>query len=125
MKITELCERLRKQYRDGVDCGIYKSADSSNQNVYYVVPPAPPSSLSKNIPVQKVAEANRTIQNLPSYHEMDELDRLINYLFVRREAMLSSRMEGTWSTIYEVLAEKKQLNRQSQEQSRCVAMLMP
>lgn len=38
-----------------------------------------------------------------SYSEMDDLDKIINFLFVRREAVLSSRLEGTWSTIDEVL----------------------
>ncbi len=44
-----------------------------------------------------------TLHKLSSYSQMDELDKLINYLFVRREAVQSSRLEGTWSTIDEVL----------------------
>jgi Fic family protein len=43
------------------------------------------------------------LHKLPSFSEMDEIDKLINYLFVRREAVQSSRLEGTWSTIDEVL----------------------
>ena len=34
---------------------------------------------------------------------MCELDKLINYLFIRREVVQSSRLEGTWSTIDHVL----------------------
>jgi Fic family protein len=41
----------------------------------------------------------KALQSLPSFCEMSDLDKIINYLFVRREAVQSSRLEGTWSTI--------------------------
>ena len=37
--------------------------------------------------------------SLPEYSKMSEIDKVINYLFIRREVVQSSRMEGTWSTI--------------------------
>ena len=50
-----------------------------------------------------MGRANATLTRLPSFREMSAIDRLINYFFVRREAVESSRMEGTWSTIDDVL----------------------
>jgi Fic family protein len=48
-------------------------------------------------------QAMRLLQELPTPEQADDLDRLTSFLFLRREAIQSSRMEGTWSTIDHVL----------------------
>lgn len=103
MNINELNSKLKMPYLKNSDCGICKSKDSKNSNIFFVVPPPPPIKIQSGFSVKKVSEAMSALQKLSSFSEMDELDKLINYLFVRREAVQSSRLEGTWSTIDEVL----------------------
>lgn len=104
MNIKELHPTLQKAYKADLDCGLVKTKDSKNPNIYFVVPPTPPVEMMSHFPIKKISEALSTLRKIPSYGEMDDLDKLINYLFVRREAVQSSRMEGTWSTIDEVLS---------------------
>lgn len=47
--------------------------------------------------------ANETFRKLPRLDALNDLDRLVLSLLVRREALQSSRMEGTVSTIEQVL----------------------
>jgi Fic family protein len=103
MNINELHPKLKKTYVKDADCGIAKSKDSKNPNLFFIVPPTPPTKIKNEFSLKKVSEAMAALHKLPTYSEMDELDKLINYLFVRREAVQSSRMEGTWSTIDEIL----------------------
>ena len=103
MNIKELHPRLNKPYTKNSECGVTKSKDSKNPNIYFVVPPPPPQKINNLFSIRKANEAMAILHKLSSYSEMDELDKLINYLFVRREAVQSSRLEGTWSTIDEVL----------------------
>jgi Fic family protein len=102
MNINELHPSLKKPYKKNVGHGIIKSQDSINSNIYFVVPPPPPRKIQINS-LKIINEAMRILNKHPEYSEMDELDKLINYLFVRKEAVESSRLEGTWSTIDEVL----------------------
>ena len=104
MNINELHPKLKKAYSENSGCGITKSKDSKIPNLYFVVPPLPPSKIGEGFSFKKVSEAMTALNKLSSFSEMDDLDKLINYLFVRREAVQSSRLEGTWSTIDEVLS---------------------
>jgi Fic family protein len=104
MNINELHPKLRKTYKENSECGICKSKDSKLPNLYFVVPPLPPSKIGEGFSFKKISEAMTALNKLTSFSEMDDLDKLINYLFVRREAVQSSRLEGTWSTIDEVLS---------------------
>lgn len=99
MKKTELTEILRQDYTPSRGCGVLKVSDPDWQNIVFVVPPPPPTELNQKLPFGKIAQAIKILSSLPTYKEMTELDRLINYLFVRREVVQSSRLEGTWSTI--------------------------
>lgn len=114
MNINELCDTLKQDYEEGESCGVVKLPDAGWENIYFVVPPRPPLKLElKDLPIKSLNEANKILGKLPSYEEMTELDKLINFLFVRREVVQSSRLEGTWSTIDhaltpgEIVDEKK------------------
>ena len=99
MNKNELCEQLKKDYSDELKGGLLKIDDPDWQNILFVVPPPPPKEINSKLPYSLLAEANKTFYSLPTYDQMSELDKLINYLFVRREVVQSSRLEGTWSTI--------------------------
>lgn len=103
MNINELHPKLQKPYSKNSECGVTRSKESKNPNIYFVIPPSPPRKISSLLCVKKVREAMSVLHKMSSFSEMDDLDKLINYLFVRREAVHSSRLEGTWSTIDEVL----------------------
>lgn len=113
MNINELAPRLKKKYSNELECGICKSKDSKILNIFYVVPPPPPIKIKDKFSIKKMSESMSLLQKLPSYSEMDEIDKLINFLFVRREAVQSSRLEGTWSTIDEVLTPATRSNNSS------------
>ncbi|MBC7691082.1 MAG: Fic family protein [Methylotenera sp.] len=51
------------------------------------------------MPAHALSKAVRLIEQLPRADQADPLDHLVSHLFLRREAVQSSRMEGTWSTI--------------------------
>jgi Fic family protein len=104
LNINELHPKLRKPYSEKTKCGICKSKDSKISNLYFIVPPLPPNKIDEGFSFKKTSEAMNALNKLSSFSEMDDLDKLINYLFVRREAVQSSRLEGTWSTIDEVLS---------------------
>jgi Fic family protein len=59
--------------------------------------------MPRGLPVAAIARAMRVLEQLPAIDSTDELDQRIAFLFLRREAVESSRMEGTWSTIDHVL----------------------
>lgn len=101
MKIDELVEELRRPYSSERGYGVTKLTNPPKelQNIYFVVPKPPIRNIPDNLPHHLLSEALRVINSLPSLDEMTELDKLINYLFVRREVVQSSRLEGTWSTI--------------------------
>ncbi len=99
MKRTELCEILKADYRKGMKAGVLKIDLPNYTNIYFVIPPSPPKNDIKDLPYEHLSKATRVLATLPFYQEMSDMDKLINHLFVRREAVQSSRLEGTWSTI--------------------------
>jgi len=103
MNKDELTPKLRQQYQQKLGCGIAKVDDKGYENIWFVVPPAPPITAPDNLPITSIAAANAVLSRLPDFETMDSTDRLINYFFTRREALQSSRIEGTWSTIDNVL----------------------
>ena len=76
-----------------------KIPDKGWENIHFVIPPPPPRELKEGLPYSLIGEALRVLASLPAPGEMDDLDRLVSYLFVRREVVQSSRLEGTWSTL--------------------------
>jgi Fic family protein len=105
MKIDELVEDLRQPYSMERGYGVTKliKPEKEWQNIYFVVPKHPPREITSKLPHKLLNEALKVIGKLPRVNEMSQLDKLINYLFVRREVVQSSRLEGTWSTIDHVL----------------------
>lgn len=100
MNINELVSVLQEPFTQEKGFGITKLNAPDWENIYFIVPPPPPKKIDiKSLPHQILAEAIRALAKLPSVSEMDELDKIVNYLFVRREVVQSSRLEGTWSTI--------------------------
>lgn len=104
MKRQELAGRLQQPYTTARGYGVEKVENAGYENVWFVVPPAPPRRLSENPDLKLLRDANLTLQARPKMTLASELERTTAYLLIRREAVSSSRMEGTWSTVDEVLS---------------------
>ena len=104
MKRDELSGKLQQEYKAGLPCGVSKIPGKDYENIWFVVPPPPPTTLPSGLNASIIAKATRVIEELPKSDQLSELDKLVSYLFVRREAVQSSRMEGTWSTIDHILS---------------------
>ena len=72
-------------------------------DMWFVVPPAPTRITPDHLPAKVLAEATTILIQQRSLDQADDLDRLVSYLFLRKEAVESSRMEGTMSTIEHIL----------------------
>lgn len=88
------------------------------RNIWFVVPPPPPGRPPRGLPVNLLARANRVMENLPRHDAAGELEKMISFLFVRREAVQSSRMEGTWSTVDHVLTPGELFDRREAKSER-------
>ena len=113
MKIDELVPQLRHPFSPGDPCGVVKGTKEDNQNIWFVVPPAPPLERPDGpLPMEALASAHRVLEAMSSFTSLSPRDKLILKLVLRHEAVSSSRMEGTWSTIDDVLtpedAEKEE-----------------
>ncbi len=104
MKKQELAPSLQQAPTKERPYGVTKINQPGWENISFVIPPPPPRVITSGLPYVLISEALRVLNSLPSPQEMSEQDRLINYLFVRREVVQSSRLEGTWSTIDHVLS---------------------
>lgn len=115
MRKIHLCNPLRRPYTPKHGMGTVRSSDPKYKNIWFVVPPAPPTQCEGKLPVKALAEAYDALKRLPKIGHEDELDRFVDRLFQRREALASSRMEGTWSTMDHVLTptDNDGLNRKS------------
>ncbi len=103
MRKEDLIEQLRQNFKDKTLGGVLKLDLPEWENIYFVVPPPPPTTIKEKLPLDLISEAIKILNGLPLYKEMSETDKLINFLFVRREVVQSSRLEGTWSTMDHVL----------------------
>ncbi len=99
MKTTELAPILQNPISTKNTFGVARLKEKGWENIPFVVPPPPPKKLAGSLPFKLLAEAQKVLSALPTPSEMTELDKLVSYLFVRREVVQSSRLEGTWSTI--------------------------
>jgi len=104
MKREELVGSLRQPYSKERGSGTEKVNKAGSENIWFVVPPKPPYEISDALSLPLVRDANRALQARPSLRSASEIQQTMAYLLVRREAVSSSRMEGTWSTIDEVLS---------------------
>lgn len=109
MKLTDLHPLLRRPYPNEHGYGVEKGRPSELANIWFVIPKTPENSPPSGLKMNLLKTANETLNKLPSLNSLSDLDRLILSLLVRREALQSSRMEGTWSTIEQVLSPASQI----------------
>lgn len=99
MKKDELASKLQKIYDTGSEFGVDRGQIPEFQNTWFVISPPPPKRVEFSLDLDHLRTANKIIARLSPLNEMSELDKLLSYLFVKKEALSSSRMEGTWSTM--------------------------
>lgn len=104
MKRQELATLLKQPYTTSRGFGIEKVDKAGFENVWFVVPPPPPRRLAEHPDLKLLRDANLALQGRPRMTSASELERTTAYLLLRREAVSSSRMEGIWSTVDEVLS---------------------
>ena len=110
MKREELHGLLNTEYDERRGFGVEKVDHPDYQNVWFVVPPPLPQDMAftKKLPAKKLTEllakSRRTLNRAKPFAPDDELDLLAAKLIVRQEALASSRIEGTYSTIDEVFS---------------------
>lgn len=103
MKRADLHAALQKEYRKELPCGVVRVPHSGFENTWFVIPPSPPQKMIIKRSFGKFAQANEILSTLQKQRSGSSLDHLVSSLLVRREAVQSSRMEGTWSTVEAVL----------------------
>ncbi len=103
MNRNELHPDLNREFIEDLGSGVEQVDHAKCQNMWFVVPPSPPRNLPGGLSLKAVTEASAIIAAQPNIADATELDRLVSYLFLRKEAVESSRMEGTLSTIDQVL----------------------
>ena len=103
MRRDELTGPLRQPFTPERGFGTARVAKEGYEHIWFVVPPAPPEAIPADIPAESIGRANTILRSRPDPADASELDLLAAYLFAGREAVSSSRMEGTWSTIDNVL----------------------
>lgn len=104
MKREDLAGPLRQAYSADRGFGVEKVDKAGYENIWFVVPPVPPRRLSESPDLALIRNANLALQARPTMQSAADIERTAAYLLVRREAVSSSRMEGTWSTLDEVLS---------------------
>jgi len=107
MRRHELTEVLRQPYTAAAGCGIEKVDKPGYENIWFVVPPSPPERLTEVLSLPLLRDANLALQSRPSPRSASEIQKTMAFLLKRREAVSSSRMEGTWSTVDAVLTPAK------------------
>ncbi|HET6628442.1 MAG TPA: Fic family protein [Woeseiaceae bacterium] len=104
MRRQELAGALRQPYSPARGFGLAKVGKPGYENIWFVVPPKPPRRLSESPDLRLLREANLALQARPPMQSASELEQTTAFLLINREAVSSSRMEGTWSTIDDVLS---------------------
>lgn len=103
MKREDLVDRLRAPYDPKRGCGLARTPEPGYENIWFVVPAPPPRTPPSNLPLKALAKASEALARQKEFSALDGVDKLVAYYFIRREAVESSRIEGTWSTIDHVL----------------------
>jgi len=100
MERNELHPQLQAEYDETARCGVERVNYPKVRGLWFVVPPPPPRAVAaETLPAEPLARAAEAIATQPSIAKTDRLDQLVSYLFLRKEAVESSRIEGTMSTI--------------------------
>ncbi|HEY8270500.1 MAG TPA: Fic family protein [Pseudobdellovibrionaceae bacterium] len=111
MKRTDLHQKLQVQYPNKQGYGIEKGPPPSLENVWFVIPPPLSEEAPFGLSVSLLRKANEILGSLQKFEALTDFDRLVLGLLVKREALQSSRMEGTFSTIDQLLTPRDQINR--------------
>lgn len=110
MRIQDLHPDLSQQFSYDRKFGVLKSDVGGYENIYFVIPRPLPVSKTDSV-IAKMpntllrrasVKAFAAINSQKNLEEMDGTDRLISRLIHRQEALSSSRIEGTFSTIDEI-----------------------
>lgn len=103
MKISDLHPLLQIPYPNTQGYGIEKGQKPELANVAFVIPPPPGNQAPARLKMDLLRGANEIFNKLPRLENLNEFDRLVLSLLIRREALQSSRLEGAFSTIEQVL----------------------
>lgn len=103
MNKQELAAPLRIPYTAARGFGLAKADAPGYENIWFVVPPPPPRRVPEGLPLRALGKASEVLARQRDLGATSPIDKLLSYYFVRREAVESSRLEGTWSTIDEIL----------------------
>jgi Fic family protein len=104
MQRQELVGALRHPYSEERGFGTEKVDKAGFENIWFVVPPKPPHDISETLSLPLVRDANLALQARPNLQSASPIQQTMAFLLVKREAVSSSRMEGTWSTVDELLS---------------------
>ena len=94
---------LQKPYTKDRGLGGEIGKTENLRNIWFVIPPAPLNKAPAGLKTSLLKEAHTVLAGLPRLDSLLNLDRLVLSLLVKREALQSSRIEGTFSTIDQVL----------------------
>lgn len=103
MNTQELAAPLRTPYTAKRGFGLAKADAPGYENIWFVVPPPPPRRVPEGLPLRALGKASAVLARQRDLSALSPIDKLLSYYFVRREAVESSRLEGAWSTIDEIL----------------------
>lgn len=103
MNKQELAAPLRAPYTAKRGFGLVKADAPGYENIWFVVPPPPPRRFPEGLPLRALGIASAVLARQQDLTALSPIDKLLSFYFVRREAVESSRLEGTWSTIDEML----------------------
>lgn len=120
MKLLDLHPLLQNPYSQNTGYGVEKGPENL-RHIWFVIPKPPVNVAPQGLQTDLLRAANQTLQKLPRLEVIDEMDKLILSLLVRREAVQSSRMEGTFSTIEQVLAPPSSLDFEKSASSSVLA----
>lgn len=121
MNRRELHKHLQQEYSQSKKgFGTERGKIEPYKSTFFVIPPPPPSRPPDKLHVKSLSAAHRTMREIPLFSELSNLDQMVLGLLVRREALASSRMEGTWSTIDHVLTPGELINHKEKSPSASV-----
>jgi Fic family protein len=107
---NELHHELNQEYTSELGYGIEKISHPDYKNIWFVIPPPLPRSQAylSQFPRASVlpllSKARRVLNETKTFVDMDNTDHLLSFLIIRQEAVASSRIEGTFSTIDEAFS---------------------
>ncbi len=118
MKLTDLSPQLQLPYPNEQGFGVEKGKTPELKNIWFVIPRPPAKENPQKLSSAILRKANDVLNAIQRLDSLTGLDQLVLGLLLRREALQSSRMEGTFSTIDQVLTpassiEKKQKSAQN------------